>query len=206
MRFLLYSFILLLTSCASEYSSMKLIPVDTNCVKKLRPTGINTSWYDAGVEVQGRHISGLLLIKQMPDSVVRIVFTNEAGITYFDMSFDAQGKFKTHYIMKQLNKKAVLNTLRADFELLMGIPFRNSAISAWQKGSEVFFGVRQKKKMAYFITDPDCASLQRLEVGSKRKKMVTGFLMGESVSSPDSLRIQHHNFNMTISLQKLSRE
>lgn len=206
MRFLLYSAILLLASCSSEYSSMRSIPVNTDCVKKIKPTGISTSWYDAGVDVQGRHISGLLLIKQMPDSVARIVFTNEAGITYFDMSFDAQGRFKTHYITKQLNKKPVVNTLRADFELLMGIPFRHSEISAWQKGDEVFYGIRQKKRAAYFITDTDCASLQRLELGSKRKKRLTGFLMGESVLSPDSILIQHHNFNMKISLQKLSRE
>lgn len=206
MRFLLYSTILLLISCASEYSSMKSVPVDAECVQKLKPAGISTAWYDASVDVQGRHMSGLLLIKQMPDSVVRVVFTNEAGITYFDMSFDVLGKFKTHYVMKQLNKKPVVNTLRADFELLMGIPFRHSKISAWQRGGEVFYGIKQKKKTAYFITDTDCASLQRVELGSKREKMVTGFLMGESVLSPDSLRIQHHNFNMKISLRKLSKE
>lgn len=206
MRYLLFSIALVLASCSSEYKSMKASPVDLSCAKKVMPTGLSTSWYDASVDILDKHISGLLLIKVMPDSTTRLVFTNEGGVTYFDMAFDTAGQFKVHYMMKQLNRKQVVQTLKTDFELMLGIPFQQGALHASTRGNEVFFGVQQKKNMAYFITTPDCASLQRLELGSKRKRLVTEVLSGDDSATPDSIRIQHHTFTMRISLTKLEKE
>ena len=206
MRSLLFSAALLLVSCASEYKLMKSSPVDLSCVEKLSPKGISTSWYDASVDIMDRHISGLFLMKVMPDSTTRLVFTNEGGITYFDMAWDASGQFKTHYILKQLNRKQVVRTLKTDFELLLGMPFRQRTVQAFQSGNEVFYGVQQKKNRAYFITTPDCASLQRLELGSKRKRLVTIVMEGSRRETPGAIRIQHHTFNMRIDLTKLEKE
>ncbi|MBL7858693.1 MAG: hypothetical protein JNM57_13480 [Cyclobacteriaceae bacterium] len=206
MRFLLFSTLVLLASCASSYKALKPIPVDQACVLKRMPVGLATSWFDASVDVMENHISGLLLIKRMPDEAMRLVFTNEAGITYFDFAFDPSGRFKVHYAIKQLNRKAVIRTLQTDFELLLGIPFRQGNLQAWRMGNEVFYGVQQKKKIAYFITTPDCASLHRLEWASKRKRLVTAVVAGNSTSTPDSVQIQHHTFNMHIRLTKLEKE
>src|SRR5215207_2278735 len=100
--------------CSSDYHYMNAIQANEDCIAKLTPFRLNTSWYHASVDVVGSHISGLLLIKHMPDSSMRVVFTNEAGVTFFDFGFN-DGNFKVHNIIGQLNKKPVIQTLRKDF-------------------------------------------------------------------------------------------
>jgi hypothetical protein len=166
------------------------------------PKGLETSWFTASIDVIGKHMSGLLFIKRMDDGSSRVVFTNEMGVQFFDFEFGTSGQFKAIKVIPQLNKKAVITTLRKDFELLLGIPFKNP-VQAWQMGNEIYYGAAQKKETAYFITGRDCASLQRMELGSKRKSKVTVILSGSMLSSPDSVVIHHHTFAMDIVLKKL---
>ncbi|MFZ6009873.1 MAG: hypothetical protein ACOYXT_05940 [Bacteroidota bacterium] len=204
MRCLLFS-LLIGAGCAAEYKGLIAVPIDPNCVEKIQPRGINTTWFDAGVDVMGKHISGLMLIKNMPDSSTRVVFTNEAGVKFFDFEFSGDKSFKVHHVIPQLNKNAVIGLLREDFELMLGVPFRSAELQSWERGEEHFFGAAQKKETAYFITSWDCASLLRQEIGSARKRKVSLTSFGD-LRQPDSVRLQHHTFNMQIVLKRLVRE
>lgn len=205
MRFLLSSILFVLAGCASDYKGLKVVTVDQECLSRIKPVALNTAWYDAGIDVVGKHISGLLLIKEMPDKSKRLVFTSEAGVTLFDFGFDATGDFKVYYIIKQLDKKAVVRLLRDDFALLLGIPFESPVWKSWEMGNERYFGVSEKNENHYFITDKDCGSLQRLESASKRTKKLTISMTGNDASKPDSITLQHHTFAMKINLKKLDR-
>lgn len=205
MRYLLFSWLLLLIACSSEYKALQSIPPDQACYLKIKPSGIQTCWFSAHVEVVGKHISGLLLIKNMPDSSKRVVFTNEAGVTFFDFEFQSNGTFQVKQILKSLNKKPVIETLRKDFELILGLPFQQEKAKAWRGANEIYFGVSQKKETAYVITDLDCASLRRLEIGSTRKRKVAVILKGADLTLPDSVEVKHFTFNMVITLKKLER-
>jgi hypothetical protein len=202
MRCLLCS-LLIFSGCASDYRTLQSIPVDQSCLSRLKPVGITTSWYDASIDVVGKHLSGLLLVKEMPDQSTRIVFTNEAGIKFLDFEFPGKEGFKVHYILKQMDKKPVIRLLQNDFSLLLGIPFRTTAWKSWKNENGIFFGVPQKNETAYFITDTDCASLQRIESGSKRKRKVSLTFFGNDMQQPDSIHLQHHTFDMRINLKKL---
>lgn len=206
MRFLLYSQVLFfLISCKSDYKLLTPASADQTCVDKISPRGIETSWFTTSIDVVGKHMSGLLFIKRMDDGSSRIVFTNEAGVKFFDFEFTSSGEFNTVSVIPQLDKKAVINTLRKDFELLLGIPFRKP-LQAWTQGNEIYYGAAQKKETAYFITDRDCASLQRMELGSKRKRKVTVTLVGSQPGLPESVSIHHHTFAMDIVLKKLVKD
>ena len=173
---------------------------------KIVPLHITTSWYNASVDVMGNHLSGLLLIKNMPDSSMRVVFTNEAGVTFFDFGFSAGGDFKVYHIVKQLDKKAVIETLRKDFTLILCLPFGNRRYERLISGDEIYFRVKQKNESAYFITNKDCASLQRMEWGTARKKMVTVKTPGSGYPSPETIELAHLTFNMQIKLTRIQRE
>jgi hypothetical protein len=205
MRYLSFSLILCI-GCASDYKMLQPSSPDQPCIDKLKPAGLVTSWYDASIDVVGKHISGLLLIKNMPDSTNRIVFTNEAGFKFLDFEFAVNGSFKVHHVIRQLDKKPVIRLLKKDFELMLGIPFRNASWKAWRNGNEYFYGVHQKKEMHYFITDKDCASLQQVESGSERKRMVSLIFYGPGAERPDSIQLKHHTFAMQIRLRKLARD
>ena len=81
------------------------------CLQKFKPV-IERALYNTSVDVTGKHISGLLLIKTMPDSSIRIVFSNEMGFSFFDFGFFTGNGFKVYHIIPQMNKKAVIKTLR----------------------------------------------------------------------------------------------
>jgi hypothetical protein len=206
MRYLLFSFPFLFTSCASDYKYMQTVDGDPACISKLAPDQFQTSWYHASVDVVGNHISGLLLIKNMPDSSQRVVFTNEAGMTFFDFGFAKNGEFRVFNIIKQLDRKPVIQTLQKDFRLILGLPFQNASYHVQTRGDEVFYGVRRKNETSYFITTKDCASLRRLELGSARKRKVTVHITGSGYPRPDKIELLHNTFNMQIKLTRLEKE
>lgn len=207
MRCLYYSILAIsLCCCASDYAGLTATSPDTECARRIQPGLINTSWYDASIDVWGHHISGLLLIKVMPDSAYRVVFTNEAGITYLDFGFLNNGAFKVYTVIGQLKKKAVIKTLRKDFELILGIPFEGVPPARFIAGEEVYFGVRQKNERAYFITTKDCASLQRIERGSSRKRVVSVRVSQQGYPLPEQLELTHHTFDMQIKLNRIQKE
>jgi hypothetical protein len=203
MKYLYFSLLFSAFGCASDYKGMQKYASDKTCFEKVRPRGLQTNWYTANVDVAGQHLSGLLFIKQMPDLSYRTVFTNEAGVTFFDFEFTSENGFHIHKIIKQLNKKAVITLLGKDFSLLLGKPFLGK-VDGYRLGDEIFFGSEQKNEVAYFITDKDCASLRRLEIGSRRKQKVTIMFEGK-VENPEHIAIKHHTFNMVINLKKITR-
>lgn len=204
MKFLFFSVSILAFSCAAPYKSLKPVAVDQACVEKFRPPGINTMWFSATVDVVGKHLSGLLLIKQMPDQTQRVVFTSETGVTFFDFEFRSDA-FQVKQAIPQLRKKVVINTLRKDFETLLAIPFQNKPIAAWTSSNEYYFGVTTRgKEKAFFVTDQSCSILKRMEVGSK-KPLFSIITSGSTMMEPDSATIKHHTFNMVINLKKITR-
>src|SRR3954464_7870066 len=110
MKYLRLSSVLLfiLTGCASAYHDLQPVQSDSLCIQKFKPS-FRANWYSTTVDVVGKHISGLLLFKVMPDSSTRIVFTNEVGVSFFDFEFRNAGQFKVHQVIQQLDKKPVIN-------------------------------------------------------------------------------------------------
>jgi len=205
MKYLLLNSVLIISlGCASSYCDLKPIPADQSCIQKFKPS-FKANWYSTTVDVVGKHISGLLLFKVMPDSSTRIVFTNEVGVSFFDFEFGNAGQFKVHQVIQQLDKKPVINLLRKDFELIMMRALTNGHLKSYMRNDELFYALPGKKETDYFITDKDCASLLRIEKASKRKKKTEVFMHRVQGQAPDSVFLKHFTFNMQITLKKLQR-
>jgi hypothetical protein len=203
-RYLLFSAIFVLCACKSEYNGLQASGPSSGCFEKLGGA-VGTSWYSATIDVYGRHMSGLLLIKNTGGGNYRTVFTNEAGVSFFDFEFDSTRGFTVKRIIRQLDRKPVINTLREDFSLLLGLPFRDAHMTRLVRGNEVYHAAKQKNHTAYFITDADCASLRRLELGSARKRKVSISVSGSFIR-PDAIEISHHTFDMVIKLKKIEKD
>src|SRR5688500_8330513 len=92
MKCLLFSVCILAWSCTAPYKSLKSVPVvDQTCIEKLHPQLLSTTLFSASIDVVGKHLSGLLFIKAMPDQSHRVVFTSETGITFFDFEYKSDG-------------------------------------------------------------------------------------------------------------------
>ncbi|MCD2425011.1 hypothetical protein LQ567_19660 [Niabella pedocola] len=204
MRCLLFVSLWLLGSCApAVYKKLQRAEGTSACIAAFKPH-IQRALYQASVDVAGNHLSGLLLIKEMPDSSTRIVFTNEAGFSFFDFEFSHNNGFIVHSIIPKMDKEAVRKTLRKDFELLlMDMVDTTTVSSVFQKGAERYHAFYVGADVYYYITDDRCGQLIRMERGSRKRKVLeaTRGILKDGI--PESLNIRHTNFNFTIDLKRI---
>ncbi len=206
MRFLLLnSLIAILSGCSTMYRQLKTVAANPMQITRLQPA-FGVGVYKTSVDVTGRHLSGLLVIKKMPDSSVRVVFTSEMGFTYFDFQWPDAGDFAVNSIIKQLDQPAVITTLRKDFEGILMNRLRESNASVRTDGKYLYNIFSRRKDYYNYITDSAYQSLIKLERAGRRKKVVTIYMDATPDHIPDSIHIVHHNFSFDIKLKKLRRD
>lgn len=204
MRYLLFISSIFFSSCASQYKSLQDASGDINCLQKFKPVFVS-ALYNTQVNVVGKHLSGLLLIKTMPDSSIRMVFSNEMGFKFFDFGFAANGHFTVFSIIKQMNKKAVIKTLRKDFELVMMRHLDLAKGSVKKEADLFYYTFPEGKEFNYYITNAGCDELVRVEKASRRKTKVKVIMKNYVGGIPDTIGITHTNFNFNIGLKRLER-
>ncbi len=175
---------------------------DASCIQKFRPQ-FQSARYKISVDVVGRHLSGVLIIKKMPDSSTRIVFANEMGFKFFDFEFSIDSGFKVNYILKQMDKKAVIITLRKDFELILMHHTEPGHAYILKNDSSNYYAFPQEKGVNYYITGNNCNQLLGMQRASKRKAVVNAIMQNYRDGIPDTIGITHENFNFTIGLKRI---
>ena len=183
---------------------MQVAKGDINSLNKFKPS-FTVALYSTTVDVVGNHLSGLLLIKKMPDSSIRMVFSNEMGFKFFDFEFSADGNFKVYSIIKKMNKRSVLKTLRHDFELILMNQLDSSAVSIRTEAGLLYYIFPQTKGYSYYITDSTGNELVRMERASKKKTVVEAIMKNYINGIPDTIGISHKTFNFTIGLKRIER-
>ena len=192
-----------LSSCTNVYKHLRQTSGDAACIEQFRPQFANTL-YSTQVDILKHHLSGLLFFKQMPDSSLRVVFANEMGFKFFDFEFTKDGGFIKHYMLDKMDKKAVVKTLRGDFELVLLHP---SLAQAQVKRDDQYryVVVPTAKGNNYYITDTACTKLVRIEKSSVRKPVVKAWLTRYNAGIPDTILIKHQGFKFNISLQRVQK-
>lgn len=207
MRYFLLSsiccIVLLVTGCRSVYKGLRPSGGDVNCIRQFSPR-FSATLYSTQVDILKHHLSGLLFFKQMPDSSTRVVFANEMGFKFFDFEFDREGHFTKHFILKKMDKKAVVKTLEQDFALVLLRPDLQQAHIATDARYR-YIVVPTGKGNNYYITDTACTELVRIEKSSQRRPAVTVWLQHYTNGVPDTINIRHEHFKFNISLQKVEK-
>jgi hypothetical protein len=175
---------------------------DASCIQKFKPA-LGSALYKTQVDVVGKHISGLLLMKLMPDSSERILFSNEIGLKFFDFKFSRDSGFKVIYIIDQMNKKAVITTLRKDFELVLMHHTSTSDAYLLRKGQSYYYAFPQESGVNYYLTDSTCSRLVGMERSSNKKPVVEAVMANYRNGLPDTIGMTHKNFNFTIGLKRI---
>lgn len=122
MRFLLSSLLLILcVSCTSYPKKQNLKPIETSDVSILNPYFSNTSKdyiYKANIKAFDNNFGGVFVVKKLGPDQHRFVFTTELGNKIFDFTFREED-FKVNHILKELDKKLLINILKNDFKVLV---------------------------------------------------------------------------------------
>ena len=203
--FLIFLNLVCLCISCNQYHHMQKVPSDETCIQKLKPD-FHHVVYKTSVDVIGKHISGLLVIKRMPDSSTRVVFTNEMGFSYFDFGFPPDSGFKVYFIIPQMNKEALVRTLGKDFELLLFRNMDNRKYFALKDSGLIYHAFPQTEGVNYYITDGNCLHLVKMQRASAKKPVMEAIIFGDSRDiSPDSISIRHFNFShFSITLKQIS--
>src|SRR5258708_8691675 len=176
MRYLLLiSGLIIQLGCVSAYKNLQPATGDPNSLQRFKPV-ITTALYKIDVNVIGKYLSGLLLLKTMPDSSIRMVFSNEMGFKFFDFQFASGGRFKVNYIIKKMNKKPVIKTLRKDFELLLMQSLDPSTAYIRKVSSLLYYVFPQSNGFYYHITDPACDELGIMDLSSKLTTLIQAIM------------------------------
>ena len=201
---ILSSCLLFVLGCSPVHNQMQSASTDISLLQKFKPA-FTVALYNTTVDVVGNHLSGLLLIKKMPDSSTRMVFSNEMGFSFFDFEFAADGTFKVYSIIKKMNKKSVIKTLQHDFELVLMNNLNSASASAKTEDGLLYFIFPQSKGYNYYITDAAGDELVRLERASNKKTIVEAVMKNYINGIPDTIGISHKTFEFNIGLKRIER-
>jgi hypothetical protein len=203
--FLIFLSLACLGLSCNQYQHMQKIPSDETCIQKLKPD-FHHVVYKTSVDVIGKHISGLLVVKHLPDGSTRVVFTNEMGFSFFDFGFPADSGFKVYFIIPQMDKDALVRTLRKDFELLLFRNMNNNKSYALKDSGLIYHAYLQTEGVNYYITDSNCRQLVKMQRASTKKPVMEAVIFGDSrTASPDSISIRHFNIShFSITLKQIT--
>lgn len=209
MRFLRLSSICILfvCSCASPYKNLQKTPVEET-VFRFQPEFDRVLYrciVDGRFIFKKFHLSGVLFFKELKSGTIRAIFQNEMGMAFFDMEWKKDGTFEMKQVLPELNKEAVIKTLRKDMEMLLmiGLDKKSEILLKGDRGMEQVYRLNREEDYVYYITERE--KLVRIENANNRKKVVSVNIgpKQEETSMPDTILFNHHKANFTISLTKI---
>lgn len=154
-------------------------------------------------------ISGLLYLVQTEQQETHIIFQNEMGLNYFHFIWNQQDSFNIASIMTQMNKPALIKTLKKDFEmLLLHIP-RSAPESFYDRTdhSTVMRVPIDGGFVDYAYNGSEKTWAGATLVDDRRVITEIQFTQPAAWQTlPDTLQIRHRAAGFTINLKKLNTD
>jgi len=159
--------------------------------------------YKANITVYGNELSGIFITKKINDTTHRVVFTTEFGNKLLDFEI-SETNFKINFIVDNLDRKILINTLITDFRLLL----RKNYVVKKQfdnKDYKVFMTEDGKINNYLFILKLD-NTLSKIIYATKRKEKINLTITSENNVFATKISIQHYNIKLRIELNYLQAE
>lgn len=201
MRFLIISCLIWFVGCAS-YSKKQNFQ-ETSLTSKTYSNSFfsNSSKdyiYKASIAVLDKNFSGLLIIKKIDVNTHRIAFTTEMGNKLFDFTF-TENDFQVNYILEEMNKRFLINTLKSDFKAL--IQERFSVVETYTKDSFHILETVIYNKTHYYYFDNN--KLEKIIKIGRQKEAVCFLFSDINNNIANIININHQNFKLKISLKSI---
>ena len=156
--------------------------------------------YKAKIEVYGHHLGGLMIIKKIANEHYRIVFATEFGSRILDVEF-VKNDFKTNFVLDELNKKIIVNTLKKDFKLLL--KEKHLIEKMYTNDDAIVYQSRANKRTNFFFVSEDNHQLKKIVNTSKTKEKVMITFSQIEKDLAKEISIVHKNIKLRIDLKYL---
>ena len=120
--------------------------------------------YKGTFDISKNHLSGLFMIKRTSGNSIRIVFSNEFGMKFFDFEFKGS-EFVIHYCYPSFERHSLMKILELDFRLLM-VP--DTSVITMKRGhskdpGRVVFNVKSARGGFHYSYDIDSGKIRRIQ-------------------------------------------
>lgn len=153
--------------------------------------------YKAHISVYGKDFGGIFIAKKINDTLYRAAFTTEFGNKLFDFEI-TDNSFKVNYILEELDKGIIVNTLKRDFTLLLKA---NHSISGqYENENNIVYKSADRGRYNYLFTDKASGRLSKIVNATKSKEKIVINFSQENNILAKNIVIDHKNISLKISL------
>ncbi|MCK5638059.1 MAG: hypothetical protein KAH67_05065 [Flavobacteriaceae bacterium] len=201
--FLISSLFIVLISCSSSITKglLEQTPNKEEVINNYFSDTNKDYVYKAKIKVYKNNLSGLLIIKKINQNHHRIVFTTEFGNKIFDFEY-VENSFKLNFLVEELNKKYIINTLSKDLYLLVN---QNNIITKqFYSEDQLVYQTKSNDQDNYYFISKTKNNLNKIVMASKEKEKMTIFYNGVDNEIAKDIVMIHQNIKMSINLTYLS--
>jgi len=196
MRHLVFSLLLLLllAGCKVYYPNGKqhYSTIDTTVQNPYFSELNEERLYRATIHFYGKELTGMFVAKRISQDDQRIVLTSDLGNTLFDITI-SKDHHVVNYVMLDLNRKIILNTLIRDFKALTQPDYH---IDHQNLTHREFLSIHADRR--YFLTIDDQGILSSIEIASKYKTKFEIQFKTDSLGKLDRFQIKHHGIKLNM--------
>ena len=125
--------------------------------------------YKANISVYGNELSGIFIAKKMNATTHRVVFTTEFGNKLMDFEI-SETDFKVNSIVSELDRKILINTLKADFRLLLRHHF--AVQEQFENSENRVYKSNEGNRFNYLFVSKSSGKLLKIVQTSSRKEKI----------------------------------
>lgn len=154
--------------------------------------------YKTHIEIYGNKMGGIFIAKRINDTIHRMVLTTDFGNKLLDFEV-SENSFKVNFIIDNLDKKIIINTLRDDFRTLLQV--NSKVFKTYKRNKEVIY---QTESNTYYYIDEISNSLIKIIKTNKRKEKVVFTFDSKKTTFAENINIQHYNIKLKIDFNQIS--
>lgn len=192
--------LLLLTSCGSNsvVKNYKTVALDKSIFEIPYFSNPEMDYvYKTNISVYGKELTGIFIAKKINDTTHRVVLTTEFGNKLLDFEI-SETDFKVHFILEELDRKILINTLVTDFRLIL----RNRYMinNQFDNDKEIVYESIDNNKINYLFISKATNKISKIVHSSKRKAIINIFYTSKNDIFAENIIIQHHTIKLKIEL------
>jgi hypothetical protein len=158
--------------------------------------------YKAHISVYGNDFGGIFIAKRIDDVSHRVAFTTEFGNKLFDFTI-TDTDFTVNYILEELDRKIILNTLKKDFMLLL--KKKHDVTGVYENSGYTVYTSKSGRRDNYLFTDKNSGQLKQIVNATKSKEKVIITFEPKSNTLADKIIINHKNIKLNIDLTYINK-
>lgn len=190
----------LLASCGSNQvlQDYKTVPLEKNTLEVPYFSNPEMDYvYKANISVYGKELTGIFVAKKINDTTHRVVLTTEFGNTLLDFEI-SEIDFKVNFILEELDRKILINTLVNDFRLLLRRQY--AVYNQFENDEEWVYESIKTNKINYLFVSKATNKISKIVHSSKRKAIINIVYTSKKDIFAENIVIQHHNIKLKIEL------